>query len=171
MSQSVKVKARPGHTLLFPEICVHCAQPASERMPIRKRRGQITRLIDVPICSSCSRELQLKSGEEERWQRLGLIATVGIGIILFVTGVLVLPGMLPLWLRLIAALIMAILAAAGVRILFTHKSLAMARPQKKAILKSVRMVSFSWRATTFEFENDTFAQWFKKINEPSLMDA
>ena len=136
MSQSVKVKARPGHTLLFPEICVHCAQPASERMPIRKRRGQIIRLIDVPICSSCSRELQLKSGEEERWQRLGLIATVGIGIFLFVTGVLVLPGMLPLWLRLITAFIMAILAAAGVRILFTHKSLAMARPQKKAILKS-----------------------------------
>ncbi|KPK07539.1 MAG: hypothetical protein AMJ56_13210 [Anaerolineae bacterium SG8_19] len=102
---------------------------------------------------------------------MGLIATVGIGIILFVTGVLVLPGMLPLWLRLIAAFIMAILAAAGVRILFAHKSLAMARPQKKAILKSVRMVSFSWRATTFEFENDTFAQWFKKINEPGLMDA
>lgn len=171
MSQSVKVKAQPGHTLRFPEICVHCSRPASERMPVRKRQGRITRLIDVPICSNCSRELQLKSGEEERWQRLGLLATVGIGIILFIAGVLVIPGLVPLWLRLIAALIVATLAAAGVRSLFRQKSLAAARPQKKAILKSVRMVYFSWRATTFEFENDTFAQWFKKLNEPGLMES
>lgn len=171
MSQSVKVKAQPGHILRFPEICVNCSRPASERMPIRKRRGQITRLIDVPICSNCFRELRLKSGEEERWQRLGLLITVGIGIILFITGVLVIPGLVPFWARLIAALIVATLAAVGIQSLFKKKSLAAARSQKKAVLDSVRMVYFSWRATTFEFENDTFAEWFKKLNEPGLMES
>jgi hypothetical protein len=171
MSHTIKVKAQPGHALRFPEICVHCSRPASERMSIKKRRGGNTRLIDVPICSNCARELKLKSGEEERWQRLGLIATAGIGFIIFIAGILLLTGLLPLWLRLIIALLVASLAAAGVWELFKHKSLAEARPQKKAILQSARMVYFSWRATTFEFENETFASCFKKLNEPGLMEV
>lgn len=171
MSQSIKVKAQPGHTLRFPEICVHCSRPASERLPIKKRRGGNTRLIEVPLCSDCARELQLKSGEEERWQRFGLIATAGIGFIVFIASALLLTSFLPLWLRLIIAIVVATLAAIGIRELFKRKSLAEARPQKKAILKSARMVYFSWRATTFEFENETFAHWFKKLNEPALMET
>lgn len=171
MSHSIKVKAQPGHTLRFPEICVHCSRPASDRMPIKKRRGGNTRLIEVPICSDCARELQLKSGEEERWQRLGLIAMTGLGFIIFIISTLVLNSLIPFWLSLIIALVVATLAAIGLRDLFRRKSLAEARPQKKAILKSARMVYFSWRATTFEFENETFAQWFEELNEPGLMET
>lgn len=171
MSHSIKVKAQPGHTLRFPEICVHCSRPASDRMPIKKRRGGNTRLIEVPICSDCARELQLKSGEEERWQRLGLIAMTGLGFIIFIISALVLNSLLPFWLSLIIALVVATLAAIGLRDLFRRKSLTEARPQKKAILKSARMVYFSWRATTFEFENETFAQWFEELNEPGLMET
>lgn len=171
MSHSIKVKAQPGHTLRFPEICVHCSRPASDRMPIKKRRGGNTRLIEVPICSDCARELQLKSGEEERWQRLGLIAMTGLGFINFIICALVLNNLLPFWLSLIIALVVPTLAAIGLRDLFRRKSLAEARPQKKAILKSARMVYFSWRATTFEFENETFAQWFEELNEPGLMET
>lgn len=139
-------------------------------MSVRKRRGQITRLIDVPICSACSHELQLKSGDEERWQRLGLLATVSGGLFFFVISLLLIPGVLPFWLRIIAALTTAILVGFGLSVLFKRKSLEAARPEKKAILDSVQMVNFSWRATTFEFDNETFARGFRELNESGLME-
>ena len=171
MSQSVKVKVRPGRAIRIPEICVHCSQPAGERMNITMRRGRITRLIDVPVCDDCSRELHLMSAEEERLQRFGWITAGVTGIALLVAGVFLLPGVLPIWLRFFVSLVLAALIAAGVWSIFKRKSLDAARPKKKAILNSARMVEFSWRATTFQFENDEFAEWFIELNEANLMET
>ncbi|MGH2537875.1 MAG: hypothetical protein ACRDHL_10810, partial [Candidatus Promineifilaceae bacterium] len=69
--QRVKVKLRPGETLHFPAICVHCAEPAGERLTIHHRRGLLTRLIEVPVCAGCARQAARRSAEEERLGRLG----------------------------------------------------------------------------------------------------
>jgi hypothetical protein len=33
------------------------------------------------------------------------------------------------------------------------------------------MVDFSWRATTFKFENELFAERFSELNENQLMEV
>jgi hypothetical protein len=46
-----------------------------------------------------------------------------------------------------------------------------AKPEKKAILASAQMVEFSWRAATFEFENEDFSDGFLELNQEKLMEA
>jgi len=169
MNQLVKVKVRPGKTLSFPAICVHCAQPANESLVVSKRSGQIRRLIDVPVCTECSQELRRQSGEEERLQRLGWLAVSITGLLVLVITFFLLPGPWPL-LRLFIALVPALLIATVIYSIFRKKMSDAARPQKRAILESARMVDFSWRATTFEFNNEAFAESFSEINESRLME-
>jgi len=177
MSRVVKVKSQPGEAVRFPKICTHCGQAAGERMRIGKRRGQTTRTIYVPVCAECGRELNLKSGEEERLGRIGLVAAVLAGLVVILIGGVVLPGLitiaalLPLWLRLIFSVALAVPVAVGVWQLFKRRSLREAKPIKLAVLNSARMTHYSWRATTFEFENDVFVERFNELNESNLMEV
>jgi len=171
MSQTVKVKIRPGNSLEFPAICVHCSREASEQMPLKKRRGRLTRLIDVPLCDQCAAELRRKSGEEERLGRLGRFVAVIAGVLALVAGYLLSPnGMSPL-LRLVVALVLGSITGLSVLAYFQRRSLAAAHAEKLAIIDSAKMTDFSWRATTFRFDNDDFAQRFASINESRLMEA
>lgn len=171
MSQSVKVKIRPGRSLAFPNICVHCSRPASERMSLKKRRGRLTRLIDVPLCDQCAAELRRKSGEEERLGRLGRFVAVLVAIVILLLGFVLLPGGTPLVLRLLIAVLLSVLAGLLVLAYFQQRSLASANPEKLAILASASLTHFSWRATTFHFENDDFARRFTSMNESRLMEV
>lgn len=171
MSQSVKVKIRPGRDLVFPAICVHCSRPASEQMPLKKRRGRLTRLIDVPLCDQCASELRRKSGEEERLDRLGRFVAAVVAVVTLMLVFALLPGGMPLGLRLLVAFLLSLLAGILVLTYFRQRSAAAAHPEKRAILTSARMTHFSWRATTFLFDNDDFARHFASINESRLMDV
>ena len=169
MSQSIKVKVRPGGTIQFPGICVHCSQPAGERLLLKKRRGRLTRLIDVPLCDQCASELRRQSGEEERMGRLGRFVAVLVGLLGLTLGYLVLPGGLPVVIRLMIAVALAVIAGRLIFAFFRRKSLAAAHPEKIAILDSARMTHFSWRATTFHFNNEDFARQVIQLNELRLM--
>jgi len=169
MSQSVKIKVRPGGTVQFPGICVHCSRPAGERFPLKKRRGRLTRLIDVPLCDQCAAELGRNSGEEERMGRLGRFVAIFVGLLVLMVGYVVSPGGLPVVIRLMIAVALAVIAGRLVFAFFWHKSLAAAHPEKIAILDSARMTHFSWRATTFRFNNEDFARQFAQLNELRLM--
>jgi len=177
MSQVVKVKSQPGETLRFPKICANCGQAAGERMRIGKRRGGTTRTVYVPICTVCGRELNLKSGEEERLGRIGLVAAVAAGLLIFIACLLILPSLIAifslfhLWLRLILSVVLAIPVAFAVWQLFQRRSLREAKAIKLDVLNSARMTNFSWRATTFEFENDIFVERFNELNESNLMEV
>jgi hypothetical protein len=43
-------------------------------------------------------------------------------------------------------------------------------PAKQAIGQAARLANFTWRATTFEFENEQFAEQFRALNEARLME-
>ncbi|MEJ2746541.1 MAG: hypothetical protein P8183_01275 [Anaerolineae bacterium] len=167
----IKIKVRPQQTVRFPGICVNCAQPAAEKMSLRKRLGRITRTIDVPLCRDCRRELSRQSGDEERLEKIGRLAA-GLVLVLAVILVLLLsPGVTAWPLRLLVALALGIVLAQVTLLLFQRARQNAALPEKQAIRQSARIVTFSWRATTFEFVNQTFAERFETMNESLLMDA
>jgi hypothetical protein len=169
MGQLVKVKIRPGSSLQFPAICVNCSRVASERMQLRKRIGRLTRLIDVPLCQQCYREANRLSGDEERWLRFGRLGSFLAAILIFLPFTLLLAGTMPIWLNLLVSAVAAVLAAIGAWASFKKRAAANARPEKLDVLNSVRMDTFSWRATTFRFENANFADRFRDLNRSLLM--
>jgi hypothetical protein len=86
-------------------------------------------------------------------------------------GLITIAALLPLWLRLIFSVALAVPVAVGVWQLFKRRSLRKAKPIKLAVLNSARMTHYSWRATTFEFENDVFVERFNELNESNLMEV
>lgn len=171
MSHPIKIKVQPKQTVRFPSICVHCAQPAAERMPLQKRLGRTTRLVAVPLCTACHRELRRQSAAEERlgklqWPAAGAVFLVAVGFVLLLTSAEIM-----LWLRLFVALALGAVLGQLVLLLFQRAQDNAALPEKQAIRQSAQIITFSWRATTFDFVNETFAERFAVMNESLLMDA
>jgi succinate dehydrogenase/fumarate reductase cytochrome b subunit len=113
--------------------------------------------------------LQRKSAEEERFEKIGKF--VAIGMLLFGTAVTLLltPAQLSFMTRLMGSLFIGLLSGTAVYALFHHLSNRATLPQKKAILNTAHITSFSWRTTTFAFTNETFTERFKSINKSLLM--
>lgn len=171
MSHPIKIKVRPHKIVRFPGICVNCAQPAAERMSLRKRLGRITRMVDVPLCSACRRELNRQSGDEERLGKIGRLAA-GLVFVTAVSLVLLLtPAEIALLLRFLVALALGLMLGQLTLLLFQRARQKAALPEKQTIRRSARIVTFSWRATTFEFVNQTFAERFEAMNESLLMET
>jgi hypothetical protein len=166
----IKIKVRPQQTVTFPGICVHCGQAAPETMTIRKRLSRITRLIDVPVCADCAGQLRRRSLEEEQLGRLQWLVSGGAFLVIWVAVLLVLPPGVALWLRVVGGLLVAVGVTAVILTIFRRKIQASYLPEKQAILNAARIETFSWRATTFAFENEEFKRRFVEMNEPLLME-
>lgn len=166
----VKIKVRPKQIVRFPAICVHCSRPAGATMTVRKRLSRITRLVAVPVCAHCAAQLSRKSGEEERLQKIDWLVSGAVFFLLCALGWLLIPDGLGGGLRLLIAAGVAFLLTAVVHTLFQNKIKDAYLPEKQAVLASARISDFSWRATTFLFENETFTERFTQINEPLLME-
>lgn len=103
-------------------------------------------------------------------QKLGrLNATLALFLMLAVT-LLLTPAGVPLILRLLIALLVSLAVTQVVLLLFRRSGYKAALPEKKEIYDSAHIVDFSWRATTFEFANETFTEHFRRLNKPLLMD-
>jgi hypothetical protein len=170
MTRRIKIKVRPQQTIPFPGICVHCSQPAPETMTVKQRYGRITRLIDLPLCSRCAGELNRRSADEERLQKIswlvsGVLFLLGLAITLLLT-----PAALSFGLRLLIALLVGSGLATGALWGFRKPIANAALPEKQAIRQAVTIEGFTWRATTFAFENDLFADKFSELNAPRLME-
>lgn len=170
MSSLVKIKVRPNQTLQFPSLCVHCAQPGAEKMMLRKRNGRITRLIDVPLCATCAQTLGRQSADEERIQKISWLVTGVVSLVALAVGLLLTPTALAFATRLLIALGITLLVALASLRLFRRAHANAALPAKKSILAAARITTFSWRATTFEFTNETFTERFRRLNENLLME-
>ncbi|MCP4420693.1 MAG: hypothetical protein GY805_29140 [Chloroflexi bacterium] len=169
MTRQVKIKVRPQQTIQFPGICVHCSQPAPETMTVRQRYGRITRIINLPLCQRCATELKRQSADEERlkkinWLVSGVLFLLGLAVTLLFT-----PTTLTFALRLLIALLVGAGLVTAVFWGFRQSISNAALPEKQAIRQSVAIESFSWRATTFAFQNDRFADRFVEINTTRLM--
>jgi hypothetical protein len=171
MRQQLKVKIRPGGILLFPETCVNCSSPAEERMMIRKRIGRTTRTIELPLCVKCHRELQRESAEEERMRSFGRLGSIVGGLLVLIILFIILPKGLTIPWRVLFATFSSLAFGAIIYFYFERRRSQGARPKKKAILSSVAMSNFSWRAATFEFNNESFAKDFEELNRPNLMET
>lgn len=95
----------------------------------------------------------------------GLTLLVGWLVLAFL-----LPGWLSLTWRLLLALTLAATAGAVVFFYFRRASAQHARPEKKAILNAARLRDFSWRTTTLEFDDDSFAERFAALNEARVVE-
>lgn len=167
----IKVKVRPNQTIRFPGICVHCAQPATEAMQVKKRIGRATRLIKVPLCASCAHTLQRRAADEERWFKIGLLISGVIGLLILAVGLLITPVGWGMGMRLLFAFGASVIVGTAVFLLTTIQQKRVMLPEKRAILDAAHIETFSWRATTFEFRNQAFLERFKTINESSLMES
>lgn len=170
MAQQVKVEVQPGEALRFPNVCVNCGEGSTGWLPLRKRRGAVTREIKVPLCTDCQQHLGRLSGEEERWRKMGWLfggLALVVGSVLFY---FLWPGWLPLLLRILLALLAAGASGAAVLFAFRRASLQHARPEKLAVLKAASLGDFTWRTTTLEFEREAFAEAFKALNEERIFN-
>lgn len=171
MTQQVRLKIQPDQTVRFPNICVNCTRVATERTTLRKREGHRTRQIDVPLCETCAAELTRLSGDEERLQKIVRLLTGVAFMSLVLIVLLITPGSMLIWFRLLAAAVLGAVAAFVVYRLFRPLVSRAARPQKQTILAAACLDGFSWRSTTFSFANDTFAQRFRALNEELILES
>ncbi len=171
MSHIIKIKKQPNQTVRFPGICVHCNKPAAPKMTLQKRIGRVTRQVNAPLCAICLQEINRQSGDEERLSKMGWLAAGGMAILSLAVVLFLTPAGIALSLRLLVGLLLAITLGEFIRQLFQRAQRKAMQPVKKAILQSARLTNFSWRAATFEFTDETFAERFKEINESLLMDT
>lgn len=170
MSHPIKMKVRPNQPIQFPALCVYCAQPGTEKLELRKRIGRVTRWVNVPLCVQCAQVVQKRSGDEERWQKIGWLVTAVLALLLLSIGLLFTPAGLAFGIRLLLALAAAGLTSWVMLRLFRRVVNQAARPEKKAVLASAAIQTFSWRATTFTFTNETFIERLKYLNHHLLME-
>lgn len=170
MAKQVKVEVQPGEALRFPNVCVNCGQGATGWMPLRRRKGPVTREIKVPLCTECQQHLARLSGEEERLRQLGWL----FGGLALVVGSLLFFFLWPAWIPLLWRILLALLAGTasgvGVLVAFRRASLKQARPEKVAVIKAANLGDFNWRTTTLEFEREAYAKAFQEMNEERIFN-
>lgn len=169
MTRQITLRVRPGETVRFPPLCVACGQPADERLTLQKRRGQITRRVDVPLCAECARRLARRSGEQERLVRLSLPAAVGVALLLTVLGLLVLPFDL-WWLRLLVGLVAGLAGGAIIREALMRRATAAELPERRVVREAARIVDFTWRDMTLAFADEEIAAQVMTLNPDSLLE-
>lgn len=170
MTNQVKVKVKAGQKVVFPAGCIHCTTLATEKLRLRKRLGRVTRRIDVPLCADCLRELNRLSGDEERWRKISWLVTGLVAVVAAVIGLGLSPAGWVMPVRAIVALLLGLFFVRLTFAFFQRHTLQYARPEKQAIRSSAKIITFSWRATTFQFTNSDFLARFKALNGSRLMD-
>ena len=170
MSPQIKIKVRPNEVIRFPNTCINCSRPASDSMKLSRRDGRVARQVDVPLCDQCAGQLQRESREEERLRKLSSLIITTAGILAAILLLFLLPSGMGFGLRLILALIGAVLIALFIRVLLQGLIQRAALPEKKAIWGSAHMESFSWRTTTFVFSNESFVECFNELNKSLLVE-
>lgn len=168
MDQPITLRVRPGETVRFPALCVACGQPARERLTLQKRRGQITRRVDAPLCAECARQLARRSGQEERFLRLSWPAAAIATLLLAVLIIVGLP-LDPWWPRLLTGAIVGLIGGALVRWAMARRAAAAELPEKRAVSQAAQIVDFSWRDMTLALTNAGIADRVREMNAAVLV--
>jgi hypothetical protein len=167
MDQQVVLRVRPGEAVRFPALCVACGQPARERITLQKRRGQVTRRVEAPLCSECARQLARRSGQEERLLRLSWPAAIIIaGLLAGLVFVLLPPASWPL--KLVVAVAIALGAGAFTRWVLARRAAQAELPEKRAVVEAAQIVDYTWRDMTLSFVRADIAGRVRELNADAL---
>jgi hypothetical protein len=169
MEKQITLRVRPGETVRFPPLCVACGQPAGERLTLQKRRGQLTRRVDAPLCADCARQLARRSGQEERLLRLSWPAAGGVALLLGLLGLLVLPFD-AWWLRLLVGLVFGLVGGAVIRWALVRRAAAAELPERRAIREAARIVDFTWRDMTLALASGALVERLRELNPEYTID-
>ena len=169
MSQPLTLRIRPGESVRFPNHCVACGQPATERLTLHNRRGQLTRRLDAPLCADCARQLARRSGREEQLRRTGALVAAVVGVLALVAVVALVGG--AWWLRGLLGAIAASAAAAFVWALFRRRAEAAQLPETRAVRAAAQIVDFTWRDMTLVFADEAMATAVRELNAALLPAA
>jgi hypothetical protein len=167
MDQQVVLRVRPGETVRFPTSCVACGQPARERMTVQRRRGQVMRRVEAPLCSDCARQLARRSGREERLLRLSWPAAAGAAVLLAALVLVALP-LEALWLRLVLAAVVGLGAGAVARLALARRAAQAELPEKRAVSEAAQIADFTWRDMTLSFARADIAGRVRELNADVL---
>jgi hypothetical protein len=113
--------------------------------------------------------LRQQSAAEEQTIRIGWLLTGAAAVLGLSLGWFLLPAALLTGLHLAAALGLGLALGAAAWTWSRRDLDAKAKPEKREVLASARIVHFSWRATTFEFANTAYAEAFTALNKDRLM--
>ncbi len=169
MSQQITLRIRPGESVRFPNRCVACGQPATERLTLHNRRGQLTRRLDAPLCADCARQLARRSGREEQLRRTGALVAAVAGLVALLAVAALVGG--AWWLRGLLGAAAGGVAAALVWALFRRRADAAQLPETRAVREAARIVDFTWRDMTLAFADETMAAAVRELNAALLPEA
>ncbi|HEY1409131.1 MAG TPA: hypothetical protein VF434_09325 [Promineifilum sp.] len=170
VAEQVILRVRPGEKVRFPGLCVHCGRPASDKIVLMRKSGQLTRRLDAPICAECARQLSRRSGKEERLLRMSWPAAIGAAVLLAGMIFLIL-SFDTLWLRMSIAALVGLAGGAVVRWAIARRAALAELPEKRAVSDAARIVDFSWRDMILAFENANFAEQVRALNREVLAGA
>lgn len=169
MSQQITLRIRPGETVRFPNRCVACGQPATERLTLHNRRGQLTRRLDAPLCADCARQLARRSGREEQLRRTGALVAVVAGVVALLAVATLVGG--AWWLRGLLGAVAGGVAAALVWAFFRRRADAARLPETRAVREAAQIVDFTWRDMTLAFADEAMAAAVRELNAALLPEA
>ncbi len=169
MSQQITLRIRPGESVRFPNRCVACGQPATERLTLHNRRGQLTRRLDAPLCADCARQLARRSGREEQLRRTGALVAAVAGLVALLAVAALVGG--AWWLRGLLGVIAGGAVAALVWALFRRRADAAQLPETRAVREAARIVDFTWRDMTLAFADEAMAAAVRELNAALLPEA
>ena len=169
MSQQITLRIRPGESVRFPNRCVACGQPATERLTLHNRRGQLTRRLDAPLCADCARQLARRSGREEQLRRTGALVAAVAGLVALLAVAALVGG--AWWLRGLLGVIAGGAVAALVWALFRRRADAAQLPETRAVREAAQIVDFTWRDMTLAFADEAMAAAVRELNAALLPET
>ena len=162
---SITLAVRPNQKIKFPAICAHCAAPTQQTFPISQQAQLRLRSIAVPLCEQYRRIMRRCSFKESQRLRLGLVFGGGVGVIALAIILLISPVTLTFMARFLLGIIGGAILGTAVWLMFYNNSRNEILPEKQNILQSARIGEFNHQSTTFLFENQTFADRFRQLNQ------
>ena len=169
MSQQITLRIRPGESVRFPNRCVACGQPATERLTLHNRRGQLTRRLDAPLCADCARQLARRSGREEQLRRTGALVAAVAGLVALLAVAALAGG--AWWLRGLLGAVAGGASVAFVWALFRRRADAAQLPETRAVREAAQIVDFTWRDMTLAFADEAMAAAVRELNAALLPEA
>jgi len=176
-----------GQSVVFPDVCANCLQPASDHAILKAQRAlgrhREAREVEIPLCSSCYDLYQghtpFHRAAEAAAKRMPIALSIMVasGIVTLISAVTGLVGSLnvlasdrPAWPWIVAGTGIVFLGISSLIWYLSRRAMESPLPQEEVAARDcVRILDFSPDITTFRFGNDAYADRFLGENPGSSL--